>query len=442
MILIRELNNPKRVLMGVWIKHTILKIKLFEIGISTALYFVLIFFLKPLLYSLGISLKYAFGGLEDGLDYKAIFYLLLGLASMMLGYYLPFAKKFVYKLPKALTSEWDYKKIPFVFISLFFIDIGLKLVKILSGTYFHLTVTSWLMQSSLFSLFGLFNWLGYAALIIAFVAYYNLMKRGDIQYKNWRIAAWGTLIFQILYAVPTCTRLAIISPLIIYLIVRSYLYGPIYRQLLIILPIVYLMVLPLGNMCRNVNTINNFVDKDTKVIGFLGVNEFVANSVVSRSDQFNVFSKLIKTQNEFLYGENLEKFFISLGPPRFIWKNKPTITLDYNAFGKRIGILSEDDKHTSVGPTLIGDWYMNFGVFGIVFGMMFMGFLWRVIYLYLRERTNFIYSGILIYAIAWLHIVKGLEDSFAPVYAGLVKIVIILCIIHFFLRRNKVHTNF
>ena len=87
---------------------------------------------------------------------------------------------------------------------------------------------------------------------------------------------------------------------------------------------------------------------------------------------------------------------------------------------------------------MVGDWYMNFGLAGIILGMFFMGMLFRLIYEYLIKRTGISFSGVMIYSILWLNIIKGMEDWIAPVYAGLVKIFILLLIIHYFLiKRGK-----
>ena len=162
---------------------------------------------------------------------------------------------------------------------------------------------------------------------------------------------------------------------------------------------------------------------------------FAFNSIFSRIDQLAVFSRIIEMDEPLLYGKSLLNFFISLGPPRFIWANKPVIS-GGNDFGHRSGLLAPDVKST-VGVTMVGDWYMNFGFSGIIFGMLFMGILFRLIYEYLIKRTRTSLSGVMIYSILWLNIIKGMEDWIAPVYAGLVKIFALLLIVHYFLVKSE-----
>ena len=74
---------------------------------------------------------------------------------------------------------------------------------------------------------------------------------------------------------------------------------------------------------------------------------------------------------------------------------------------------------------------MNFGVWGIIFGMLFFGSLYRFIFdLFIRKSGSSL-SGAVIYAIFWIQIIKGTEDWIAPVWAGLVKLFVILLVIHF-----------
>ena len=86
---------------------------------------------------------------------------------------------------------------------------------------------------------------------------------------------------------------------------------------------------------------------------------------------------------------------------------------------------------------MIGDWYLNFGLVGIIAGMFFIGIIYKFIYFYLIESTNHSPGGVMLYTLAWLQIIKGLEGWIASTYAGLVKLIILLVLIHFFLVRNK-----
>ncbi|MEK7062256.1 MAG: oligosaccharide repeat unit polymerase, partial [Patescibacteria group bacterium] len=100
-------------------------------------------------------------------------------------------------------------------------------------------------------------------------------------------------------------------------------------------------------------------------------------------------------------------------------------------FGHRIGVLADDDRITGVGPTVVGYWLINFGLAGVVFGMFLMGMLFRLIYEYLIKRTKTSLSGVMIYSVLWVQIIKGMEDWVAPVYVGVIRTFVILLAINF-----------
>jgi len=162
------------------------------------------------------------------------------------------------------------------------------------------------------------------------------------------------------------------------------------------------------------------------------VPKFALESTLSRVNHSYVFSKIIEAEEPREYGKSFLSFFVSMGPPKFIWKSKPAINADGNEFGRRIGVVTDDDFRTSIGRTYIGDLYLNFGVWGIIVGMFLLGALFRRIYMYLIVESGMSLSGVFIYSIVWLQLMRGLEDSIAPVFAGLVKILVVLIVIHFF----------
>jgi hypothetical protein len=134
------------------------------------------------------------------------------------------------------------------------------------------------------------------------------------------------------------------------------------------------------------------------------------------------------------YGSSLREVLLSFSPPRFLWENKPeSANVKSNEFGHKIGILTSDDNVTGIGPTVIGDWYMNFGIIGIIAGMFLTGMIFRAIYNYFIIETGVSSAGILIYSVVWIQLIKGIEDWIAPIYVGLFRLLAILLIIHLFL---------
>ena len=56
--------------------------------------------------------------------------------------------------------------------------------------------------------------------------------------------------------------------------------------------------------------------------------------------------------------------------PRIFWENKPSDTLG-NEFGVRYKVLFDYNTTTSWNMPVLNEFYVNFGIIGIVLGMFF-----------------------------------------------------------------------
>ena len=421
---------------------------IFALGNSAVLYYCLIFgtlsFLSLLPFISQIS-PILFDKRLQLPNFQAIFYLMLGIFSFILGYNLSIARIFTKRIPNILKKEWNAKRVFIVFILVFVAGLMIKFLRISGGAFSHLGKSTAFLNSSFYSLVGLLDWLGPVALAIAFAYYFYLLKINNPRYKIWQIIAWLTFAVEFLFGFFSLSRFSVVIPIIIYLIIRHYLCAKSYWRIIMAVFIILLAIMPLMNFYRNAqnslrpypNIANNQIEVKYSAIG-----QFVADSSLSRIDQSRILTAVFQKTENFLYGKSLLNFFISLGPPRFLWKDKPVIA-GGNEFGRQYGILATDDFKNSVGPTVIGDWYMNFGLAGIILGMFLMGIIFKTIYLYFVKEANYSLSGVVIYSILWIQIIKGTEDFIAPVWAGMVKLFVILLIIHFFLvdLRGKTEGN-
>ncbi|MEK7555445.1 MAG: hypothetical protein AAB516_01335 [Patescibacteria group bacterium] len=428
------------------IKEGVKNFDFFALGNFAVLYYLVTFYLTPFLVFLGFPIEYRYSGLTVyKINYQALFYLAIGFVSMVAGYFSPLPKFSIKRLPNILKTEWNFKMVPWVFGGVFIIGIGAKFLRIFGGAYYHLVRTPWLTTSSWYGVVGYLDWFFYFALVIAFISYFHLKKNGDKRYRQWRVVAWGTFALEMLYAFPMCGRLEIIVPVILYLIVKFYFLNIPWWKIILIGLGLSIVLFPFGIVCRSPETLETYsvVEDiedvrvvsdiaDNRIVNIKKIPVFISDTFIARMDQSVLFLKLVEAELPSLRGKPLLKFFISF-IPRPLWENKPTINIDGNAFGHLINILSPGDSMTSVGPTIVGDWYWNFGVVGIIFGMFFMGFLWRIFYEYLIKGTVLSLSGVFIYSVVFVQVVKGIENEIVSVYAGLAKFLIILLIIHFFL---------
>ena len=443
------------------IRDKILKFDLFELGNSVILYYFLLFYLVSILVLLGVS-----GDLANNrpIHYETVFYITIGFIFLIFGYFSRIYSIFFKKQSNFLEKEWDFDKVPWIFACVFILGLLTKAIRILEGGASYLAHNPLFEKSYLYSMVGFFDWFSYIALIIAFGSYFYLKKSNNSRYKIWRFMAWGVFIVEMVYALPSCSRMQVLIPILLYLIVRWYVLEKSYFKTAIILFFSIIILFPFGTICRlpayNLNNsptshpikaIQSVIEKGqiseqiitdnklTVVSVARNIGNFAISNILIRTDQSSVFTAILKHPQPFLRGATYREMLFVFGPPRFLWETKPlSINADGNAFGRRIGVLGDKNDTTGVGPTIIGDLYMNFGVGGIIQGMFLLGALFRFIYEYLIKMTGVSLSGVMIYSVIWIQVIKGMEDWIAPVYIGIIRIIVVLVITHFLLvKRNR-----
>ncbi len=421
---------------------------IFEIGNSVILYHLLIFYSVPFIALFGISTKVMF------VDYKipwlALGYAAAGLLAFIIGYFTRLGSYFAEKTPNIFIGVWNQKKVKIAFWAFFIIGTANRIIRIAGGGYFTAYNVSPLFSGSLFyGLVGYLDWFWYIALVIAFINYYKLKKEsGD--YKKWRLLAFGVLMIEIFYGAPTCSRIAVIVPILLYLLVKSFVFKIKYLQIGFVFLLMALILFPFGDICRNFSLLNVYQILDSSpgnhgqanysAIKIENIGGFIMDSFWGRVNRSFVFSKILSAPRADIssYGSSLSNFFSTLGPPKFLWPNKPlSVNSLGNSIGHSLGVLYPEDSKTSIGPTLIGDFYMISGILGIILGMFFMGALSRFIYDYLIKLTNVSSSGLMIYSIFWVQVIQGMDNWVAPVWASLIKFFILLTAAHLFLAAKK-----
>tara|TARA_A100001011_G_scaffold369276_1_gene424439 strand:- start:576 stop:2078 length:1503 start_codon:yes stop_codon:yes gene_type:complete len=98
------------------------------------------------------------------------------------------------------------------------------------------------------------------------------------------------------------------------------------------------------------------------------------------------------------------KIFATKFIPRIFWENKPSDILG-NEFGKRYKILSEGDTSTSWNMPVLNEFFVNFGVIGVLTGMFFMGLIFSIIPIFLNYKYDnylFIITFITLYPLFYL----------------------------------------
>jgi len=210
------------------------KVDIFALGPSSLLYYALIFFLTPFFVMMGVlfGLKmFDYGAL----NYRSLLYLAIGFVTLALGYYSFFGKRLAGKIPQIFKSGWRPDRVSWVFGVTFILGVLAKIAQFLTGGYFFSgrAAATW-KYISLYGVLGALHLFSLVALIIAFLWYYHLKKKGDENYKIWRNVAWGTLIFILLYYMPMCSKQHLITPLVLVLISRWYVFKRSYKSIMLV----------------------------------------------------------------------------------------------------------------------------------------------------------------------------------------------------------------
>jgi hypothetical protein len=132
------------------------------------------------------------------------------------------------------------------------------------------------------------------------------------------------------------------------------------------------------------------IDRTKLFFGFLrqriesdGVQDAIAQGFetsAGRSANLDLFADVIRrTPSEIPYW-NGQTYLSLIGAfvPRFLWPEKPTKELG-QAFGHRYGYVGVNDTNTAVNLPFLVEFYLNFGMFGVVFGMMVVGIIYTLI---------------------------------------------------------------
>ena len=120
------------------------------------------------------------------------------------------------------------------------------------------------------------------------------------------------------------------------------------------------------------------------------------------------FDSIIKKTGstiDYLYGETILQGFGTM-IPRFIYPNKSDMNITHWT-AHRYGELSPNDEVTNVAPTYMGEFYMNFGFSGVLFGMFFVGMLASIVDKYVIGDRRSWTLPIMMFMILWQESVLG-----------------------------------
>jgi hypothetical protein len=129
---------------------------------------------------------------------------------------------------------------------------------------------------------------------------------------------------------------------------------------------------------------------------------------------------------DYRYGETLILAPIAILIPRFLWPNKPNISIG-KEFAETFRLRGAMDRETEIAPSMVGDFYWNFALPGVVVGMGLLGMAYRWYYQRYGAGPGFDPIRKSIYA-TLLPTVLVFEGNVAMIVSGVIKVLIILTV--------------
>jgi hypothetical protein len=113
------------------------------------------------------------------------------------------------------------------------------------------------------------------------------------------------------------------------------------------------------------------------------------------------------------HGETLILAPIGILVPRILWPDKPLINVG-REFGVTFRLVNVVDRQTYIAPSLVGEYYWNFGLPGVVIGMFLTGGVYRFIYRKYGEPRGFVPIVNGIYVMLFMRLIH-FEGGFAGI---------------------------
>ena len=152
------------------------------------------------------------------------------------------------------------------------------------------------------------------------------------------------------------------------------------------------------------------------------------NATSARLDAVGSTSVLVRdtpSRVEFQNGRTLLLFF-QAWVPRVFWPEKPTITI-----GRWVTTVYGPGPHieSSTAPSHVGDYYINFGILGVMFGMFLVGSVGRLSHESLMWRGGTA-ASIMVMTVVLYNLILKFESGVAATYAGILFSILPIWLIH------------
>ena len=437
--------------------RTIQNLDVFELGISGLFVLIAIHFSGFVLVSLNIRTPYV-GGHSDMVTAKSLFFALFGTMAFGLGYWTFSNRTLARKSSGIFQKPWKWERVIYIFLGLFGAGFATKFYHIATGAHLQNMYLDPADPLFFFKFFISLNPFHFMALALAFTAYYALLKEKFPEARLWGFLAWSTFSFEVLCGLLNFGgRLGTLIPILIFLISKHYLHQRSLVRIVVAGLLVVLVLFPVKNILRDIpSSLNTYLGGNQEVFTYhkllqntdffysiengeifelaryrqLNINTentlaLAIDGGMGRIGQGHVFSAIVEQTKEYFYGIPILYTFNQLGIPNSLIERISGMGTG-TEFGMKYGLVNE--ALTGVGPTTMGDWYLNFSLAGVIFGMLIYGIFFRKLYeLFIQSGAL---TGILIYSIIWIVLMHGLEQSISASIGKFLQFSLILWFVH------------
>jgi hypothetical protein len=158
------------------------------------------------------------------------------------------------------------------------------------------------------------------------------------------------------------------------------------------------------------------------------------SSTAIRTDGLGVTSVLVRdtpSRSPFQNGSTVALFFVSF-VPRALWPGKPNIQLG-KWIASTYGAGKSIEEASYIAPTQIGEWYINFGVWGVMLGMFLIGLIVRICQESLLQGRGTAASMLVTSVFLYL-LTRKFQGSVAGAYSEIVFTITPILLTHFAFR--------
>jgi hypothetical protein len=246
------------------------------------------------------------------------------------------------------------------------------------------------------------------------------------------LSVFATLVVFFTIGNKTLTVTLLGLPLLAYYEVKRKLPK---KTLLVIVLIFVFAIFPMYNTVRQVDKnldTSRRVDKALDLVSNWNGDKYLDASLFAFLKRVTIVTSVAAIISDtgrwvdYRYGETLLLAPIGLFVPRFLWLDKPNIGIG-DEFGSTFRLKGSMDHETDISPSMVGEFYWNFSIPGVVVGMWLLGLGYRWAYQRYGAGSGFDPVRKAIYA-TLLPTALLLEGSVAIILVGLIKILIILVV--------------